>query len=409
MKRSVKRILTTHTGSLPRPEALLVLLSAKENGTLSNLGEFDSAVRAAVKETVAKQVEAGVDVINDGEMSKPGYSTYVKDRLSGFEGQSSPLTGMLADLRDFPEYGARLFSQSPAAALKMPACNGPIRYRDTRDLETDLANLKAAGAGIKAEEIFMSAASPGVISVFLANQHYSTRDAYLGALADAMRTEYEAIYHAGFLLQVDCPDLAMNRHIQFADLKTSDFRKQAAMQVEALNHALGNIPADAVRLHLCWGNYEGPHHRDVAMKDIIDVVLKAKPAGISFEASNPRHEHEWKIWKDVKLPAGKVLIPGVLDSSTNFIEHPELVAERIVRFANVVGRENVIAGSDCGFSTFAGFTVVDPKITWAKLKAMAEGARIASRELWKKVGRAATSKNGGARKSKPTKAPARRK
>ena len=409
MKRSVKRILTTHTGSLPRPEALLALLSAKESGTLSSRSEFDSAVRAAVTETVAKQVEAGVDVINDGEMSKPGYSTYVKDRLSGFEGQSSPLTGMLADLRDFPEYGARLFSQSPAAALKMPACNGPIRYRDTRDLETDLANLKAAGAGIKAEEIFMSAASPGVISVFLANQHYSTRDAYLGALADAMRTEYEAIYHAGFLLQVDCPDLAMNRHIQFADLKTSDFRKQAAMQVEALNHALGNIPADAVRLHLCWGNYEGPHHRDVAMKDIIDVVLKAKPAGISFEASNPRHEHEWKIWKDVKLPAGKVLIPGVLDSSTNFIEHPELVAERIVRFANVVGRENVIAGSDCGFSTFAGFTVVDPKITWAKLKAMAEGARIASRELWKKVGRAAISKSGVSRKSKPTKAPARRK
>ena len=409
MKRSVKRILTTHTGSLPRPEALLALLSAKESGTLSSRSDFDSAVRAAVTETVAKQVEAGVDVINDGEMSKPGYSTYVKDRLSGFEGQSSPLTGMLADLRDFPEYGARLFSQSPAAALKMPACNGPIRYRDTRDLETDIANLKAAGAGIKAEEIFMSAASPGVISVFLANQHYSTRDAYLGALADAMRTEYEAIYHAGFLLQVDCPDLAMNRHIQFADLKTSDFRKQAAMQVEALNHALGNIPADAVRLHLCWGNYEGPHHRDVAMKDIIDVVLKAKPAGISFEASNPRHEHEWKIWKDVKLPAGKVLIPGVLDSSTNFIEHPELVAERIVRFANVVGRENVIAGSDCGFSTFAGFTVVDPKITWAKLKAMAEGARIASRELWKKVGRASTSTSGGARKSKPTKAPARRK
>ena len=409
MKRSVKRILTTHTGSLPRPEALLALLSAKESGTLSSRSDFDSAVRAAVTETVAKQVEAGVDVINDGEMSKPGYSTYVKDRLSGFEGQSSPLTGMLADLRDFPEYGARLFSQSPAAALKMPACNGAIRYRDTRDLETDIANLKAAGAGIKAEEIFMSAASPGVISVFLANQHYSTRDAYLGALADAMRTEYEAIYHAGFLLQVDCPDLAMNRHIQFADLKTSDFRKQAAMQVEALNHALANIPADAVRLHLCWGNYEGPHHRDIAMKDIVDVVLKAKPAGISFEASNPRHEHEWKIWKDVKLPAGKVLIPGVLDSSTNFIEHPELVAERIVRFANVVGRENVIAGTDCGFSTFAGFTVVDPKITWAKLKAMADGARIASRELWKKVSHpASASKRGASRKLKPAKSQARR-
>ncbi len=410
MKRSTRKILTTHTGSLPRPAGLLSLLSAKEAGTLANRADFDAAVRDAVAETVRKQVEAGVDVINDGEMSKVGYSTYVKDRLSGFEGQSTPLTGMLADIKDFPEYGARLFSQSPAAALKMPACNGPIQYRDTRDLELDIANLKAATAGIKAEEVFMSAASPGVISVFLANNHYPTREAYLGALADAMKTEYEAIHRAGFLLQVDCPDLAMNRHIQFADLKTSEFRKQATMQIEALNHALANIPADAVRLHLCWGNYEGPHHRDIAMKDIVDIVLKAKPAGISFEASNPRHEHEWKIWKDIKLPAGKVLIPGVLDSSTNFIEHPELVAERIVRFASVVGRENVIAGSDCGFSTFAGFTAVDPNITWAKLKAMADGARIASRELWKKTTRPAPARKSAPRRiAKPAKSKAGRK
>lgn len=398
MKRSVRRILTTHTGSLPRPEGLLALITAKESGNLAGDADFDGSVREAVGETIRKQLEAGVDVVNDGEMSKPGYSTYVKDRLSGFEGESTPLTGMLADMRDFPEYGARLFSQSPAALLKMPACNGPIRYRDTRDLETDLANLKAATAGVKAEEVFMSAASPGVIAVFLANQHYPTREAYLGALADAMRTEYEAIHRAGFLLQVDCPDLAMNRHIQFADLTTAQFRKQAAMQVEALNHALANIPAEAVRLHLCWGNYEGPHHRDIAMRDIADVVLKAKPAGISFEASNPRHEHEWKIWKDIKLPAGKVLIPGVLDSSTNFIEHPELVAERIVRFANVVGRENVIAGTDCGFSTFAGFTAVEPKITWAKLASMAEGARIASRELWKKTSRPSPARKTAARR-----------
>lgn len=408
MKRSVKRILTTHTGSLPRPEGLLALLSAKEAGALANRAEFDSAVRDAVAETVRRQLEAGVDVINDGEMSKVGYSTYVKDRLSGFGGESNALTGMLADIKDFPEYGARLFSQSPVAAMKMPACNGEIRYRDERDLELDIANLKAATARTKAEEVFMSAASPGVISVFLTNHHYKTREAYLGALADAMRTEYEAIYRAGFLLQVDCPDLAMNRHIQFADLKTSEFRKQAAMQIEALNHALANVPADAARLHLCWGNYEGPHHRDIAIRDIIDIVLKAKPAGISFEASNPRHEHEWKVWKDIKLPAGKVLIPGVLDSSTNFIEHPELVAERIVRFANVVGRENVIAGSDCGFSTFAGFTVVDPKITWAKLKAMADGARIASRELWKKVTRPAPARKSAPRRiAKPAKSKAR--
>jgi 5-methyltetrahydropteroyltriglutamate--homocysteine methyltransferase len=408
MKRSVRRILTTHTGSLPRPDGLLALITAKESGNLAGDADFDGSVREAVGETIRKQLEARVDVVNDGEMSKPGYSTYVKDRLSGFEGESTPLTGMLADIRDFPEYASRLFAQSPAALLKMPACNGPIQYRDTRDLEMDLANLKAATAGVKAEEVFMSAASPGVISVFLANQHYATREAYLGALADAMRTEYEAIHRAGFLLQVDCPDLAMNRHIQFADLTTKEFRKQAAMQIEALNHALANIPADAVRLHLCWGNYEGPHHRDIAMRDIADVVLKAKPAGISFEASNPRHEHEWKIWKDIKLPAGKVLIPGVLDSSTNFIEHPELVAERIVRFANVVGRENVIAGTDCGFSTFAGFTAVEPKITWAKLAAMAEGARIASRELWKKPSRPAPARKPLAKPvAKPAKAKAR--
>ena len=403
MKRSTRRILTTHTGSLPRPDGLLALITAKESGTLPAGADFDGAVREAVADTIRRQADAGVDVINDGEMSKVGYSTYVKDRLSGFEGESTPLTGMLADIRDFPEYAQRLFAQSPTALMKMPACNGPIRYRDTRDLETDLANLKAATADAKAEEVFMSAASPGVISVFLANQHYATRDAYLGALADAMRTEYEAIHRAGFLLQLDCPDLAMNRHIQFADLTTAQFRKQAAAQVEALNHALANIPADAVRMHLCWGNYEGPHHRDIPMRDIVDVVLKAKPAAISFEASNPRHEHEWKIWNDVKLPAGKVLIPGVLDSSTNFIEHPELVAERITRFANVVGRENVIAGTDCGFSTFAGFTAVEPKITWAKLAAMAEGARIASRELWKKSTKRAPVRKPIDKRAKSTK------
>jgi 5-methyltetrahydropteroyltriglutamate--homocysteine methyltransferase len=415
MKRSIRRILTTHTGSLPRPDSLLSLIVAKESGTLAADADFDGAVRDAVRETVRKQVEAGVDVINDGEMSKVGYSTYVKDRLTGFEGESTPLTGMLADIRDYPEYASRLFSQSSAATMmKMPACNGEIRYRDTRELETDLANLKAATADVKAEEVFMSAASPGVISVFLANQHYATRDAYLAALADAMRTEYEAIHRAGFLLQVDCPDLAMNRHIQFADLTTAQFRKQAAAQVEALNHALANVPADAVRMHLCWGNYEGPHHRDIPMRDIVDVVLKAKPAAISFEASNPRHEHEWKIWKEVKLPAGKMLIPGVLDSSTNFIEHPELVAERITRFANVVGRENVIAGTDCGFSTFAGFTAVEPKITWAKLAAMAEGARLASRELWKKSIKSAQARKPAAKrpaksaKSTKTKARGRR-
>jgi 5-methyltetrahydropteroyltriglutamate--homocysteine methyltransferase len=390
MKRSTKRILTTHTGSLPRPDDLLALISAKEAGELRDRAAFDAAVRTAVAETVRKQVEAGIDVINDGEMSKPGYSTYVKDRLSGFGGESVGLGGgnRLADLQDFPEYAARLFpTKSPSSIVKAPACSGPVAYRDTHDLEVDIENLKTAAAGAKAEEVFMSAASPGVISLFLPDRHYGTHEAYLSALADAMKIEYEAIYRAGLLLQVDCPDLAMGRHIQFASLTVPEFRKKAALHVEALNYALAGVPAEAVRLHLCWGNYEGPHHRDVALKDIVNMVLKAKAAAISFEASNPRHEHEWKVWQHVKLPSGKVLIPGVLDSSTNFIEHPELVAERIVRFAKVAGRENVIAGTDCGFSTFAGFMTVDPKITWAKLKAMAEGARIASRELWRKAAR----------------------
>ena len=377
MKRSIKRILTTHTGSLPRPEGLLRMLVAKEAGESFDRASFDNSVREAVAEVIRKQVDAGVDVINDGEMSKPGYSTYVKDRLSGFEGENPGiLAGSLGDIKDFPEFGARMFAQSPVANMKMPACDGAIRYRDTSDLETDIANLKQAASKVKAQELFMSAASPGVISVFLPNQHYKSDDEYLAALADAMKTEYDAIYRAGLLLQIDCPDLAMNRHIQFADRTTADFRKSAAMHVEALNHALSDVPADAARLHLCWGNYEGPHHRDIPLKDIVSIVLKAKPSGISFEASNPRHEHEWKVWGDIKLPAGKVLIPGVLDSSTNFIEHPELVAQRLRHFVDAVGHERVIAGTDCGFSTFAGFGVIDPDIAWAKLAALKQGATL---------------------------------
>ncbi len=410
MKRSIKRILTTHTGSLPRPDGLLALMAAKEAGELGDRAAFDSSVRSAVTEIVRKQVAAGVDVINDGEMSKPGYSTYIKDRLSGFEGESGGLRSRarLLDLRDFPEYAARMFTMTTTTSLKTPACNGAIAYRNTRDLELDIENLKAAVEGVKAEEVFMSAASPGVVSLFLPDQHYGSHEAYLAAIADAMKTEYDAIHRAGFLLQVDCPDLAMGRHIQFGDLSLSEFRKKAALHVEALNHALADIPADAARIHLCWGNYEGPHHRDVELSDIVTIVLKAKPAGISFEASNPRHEHEWKVWQGARLPAGKVLIPGVLDSSTNFIEHPELVAERIVRFATVAGRENVIAGSDCGFATFAGSSLVDPRIAWAKLKTMAEGARIASRELWRKTPRSAPSRKGAVRgKSRAPKARAR--
>jgi 5-methyltetrahydropteroyltriglutamate--homocysteine methyltransferase len=410
MKRSTRRILTTHTGSLPRPQDLLAIMTAKEAGEPYDREALNTSIRSAVAAIVLRQAEAGVDVVNDGEMSKPGYSNYVKDRMTGFGGDSVGLGSrapQLGDLRDFPEYAARLFP-SVSSILKTPACIGPISYQDTRDLNIDITNLKEAALHKKAEEVFMSAASPGVISLFLPDRHYGSHEAYLAALADAMKTEYQAIHHAGFLLQVDCPDLAMGRHIQFNDLSVPQFRKKAALHVEALNHALAGIPAESVRLHLCWGNYEGPHHRDVPLKDIIDVVLKANVAAISFEGSNPRHEHEWRVWEDVRL-GGKALIPGVLDSSCNFIEHPDLIAERIVRLARLVGRENVIAGSDCGFSTFAGFVVVDPSITWAKLKAMADGARRASRELWRKVTRAAAPRRPVKRtKNKSSKSRGRR-
>ncbi|HXZ89038.1 MAG TPA: cobalamin-independent methionine synthase II family protein [Candidatus Binataceae bacterium] len=383
MKRSSERILTTHTGSLPRPDDLLPLIKAMESGKAADAAAFDVRVRSAVAEIVRKQVELGVDIVNDGEAGKPSYATYVKDRLSGFEGEAPPdlLLG-IADLNDYPEYGERFRSQRAVSDLKRPACNGPVTYRNRKAVEKELDNLKAAVALAKPAEAFMSAASPGVISIFLPNTYYKTHEAYLGALADAMKTEYEAIHQAGIILQVDCPDLAMGRHIQFPNATLAEFRKNIERHVEALNHALANIPADRVRIHLCWGNYEGPHHRDVPLRDIIDIVFKVRAAGISYEAANPRHEHEWAVFKDVELPDGKLLIPGVIDSTNNFIEHPELIAQRICNVANQVGRENVIAGSDCGFATVAGFSAVDPKITWAKFQAMAEGARIASQRLW---------------------------
>jgi len=376
MKRSTDRILTTHTGSLPRPDDLVTMLYAKDKGELQDQAAFEKHVSDAVVEVVQKQVECGVDVVNDGEAGKIGYSTYVKDRLTGFDGQAGPLRA--ADMLDFPEYARR----TSRVLAKRPACTGPITYKDKDALQRELACFKAALQSVNPEEAFMSAASPGVISLFLKNEYYPNHQAYLEALADAMREEYHAIYAAGLLLQIDCPDLAMGRHIQFADASVEEFRKMAELHIEALNYALAGIPSERMRLHLCWGNYEGPHHRDIPLRDIIDVVLRARPSGLSFEAANPRHAHEWKVFQEFTLPADKVLIPGVLDSTTNYIEHPELVAERICRFAEVVGRENVIAGTDCGFATFAGLSDVDPKITWAKLQAMAEGARIASQQLW---------------------------
>jgi 5-methyltetrahydropteroyltriglutamate--homocysteine methyltransferase len=383
MKRSSERILTTHTGSLPRPDDLADMLFAKESGELGDRAAFDARVRSAVAEVVRKQAELGVDIVNDGEMGKIGYSTYVKDRLSGFGDEAAKRASLsAADMAEFPEFTQRAFLGRKVPPMKRPSCNAPISYRNRDELARDLDNFKAALAGVDASEGFLSAASPGVIAQFLGNTYYPTHEAYIAALADAMKVEYDAIHHAGFLLQVDCPDLAMSRHIQFARSSTAEFRKVAELHVEALNHALRDVPPERARLHLCWGNYEGPHHHDIALADIIDIVLKARPMAISYEASNPRHEHEFKVFKDLKLPAGRILIPGVIDSTTNFIEHPEVVAMRICNLAGVVGRENVIAGTDCGFATFAGFSRVVTSITWAKFRAMADGAQIASRELW---------------------------
>ena len=381
MKRSTERFLTTHTGSLPRPEDLIRTMFAKEEGVPVDGAALARRIRAAVAETVARQVAAGVDIVNDGEMSKPSYATYIKDRLDGFGGTSHPL--QYQDLVDFPELARRVFGDPGRARRKTPGCNGPIAVRDAGAAASDAGNLAAALGAVTAEEGFLTAASPGLISLFFHNGHYPSHEAYLFAIAEAMRGEYETVAKSGFILQLDCPDLAMGRHIQYAGLSTAEFRQRAHLHIEALNHAVAGIPPERMRLHLCWGNYEGPHHCDVPLKDIIDVVFAARPAGLSFEAANPRHAHEWTVFETVKLPEGKVLIPGVLESKTNFIEHPELIAQRIGRYAALVGRENVIAGSDCGYGTWVGQAAVDPAVVWAKLAAMAEGARLATREFWR--------------------------
>jgi 5-methyltetrahydropteroyltriglutamate--homocysteine methyltransferase len=380
MKRSTERFLTTHTGSLPRPDDLIRMMYAKEEGVPVDAQALAARVRAAVEEVVGKQAEAGIDVVNDGEMSKPSYATYVKDRLNGFGGTGN--TFVYQDLADFPNLAKRVFGDPGRSRRRTPACNAAISVREPRAAEEDAANLKAAVGKVTAAEAFMSAASPGVVSLFFRNDHYKSQEDYLFAIAEAMRHEYETVAKAGIMLQIDCPDLAMGRHIQYANLGLDEFRQRARLHVEALNHALANIAAERLRIHLCWGNYEGPHHCDVPLADIIDVVLLARPDGISFEAANPRHAHEWTLFERVKLPDGKVLIPGVIESKSNFIEHPELVAQRIARYANLVGRENVIAGSDCGYGTWVGQAAVDPDVVWAKFAAMAEGARLASRMFW---------------------------
>jgi 5-methyltetrahydropteroyltriglutamate--homocysteine methyltransferase len=380
LHRSTARFLTTHTGSLPRPDDLIRIMFAKEEGLPIERAALEARIRSAVAEVVRKQAEAGIDVVDDGEVSKPSYATYPKDRLDGFEGTSQTL--QYQDLVDFPGMARRVFGDPGRARRKTPACTGPITLRDARAGQVDTDNLRAALGRVEAVEGFLTAASPGVISLFFRNDYYPSHEAYLFAIAEAMRAEYETVAKAGFVLQVDCPDLAMGRHIQFAGLGLQEFRAMARLHVQALNHALANIPPDRLRLHLCWGNYEGPHHYDVPLADIIDVVFDARPDGISFEAANPRHAHEWKVFERVTLPEGKVIIPGLIDSTTNFIEHPELVAERIGRYARLVGRENVIAGTDCGFGTWVGQAAVDPDIVWAKLASLAHGARLASREFW---------------------------
>jgi 5-methyltetrahydropteroyltriglutamate--homocysteine methyltransferase len=354
-------------------------LRLREERRLPDGPGFEEAVREAVADIVRRQTAIGLDVVNDGEQGRSQYATYVKERLTGFEGERVPRVRASRDLADFPGYRA---THQTSAGMPQPACTGPIAWRDREAIQADIARLQAAADGPRPAEVFMTAPSPGVIAHFLPNAYYPDDEAYLYALADAMKEEYRAIVGAGLVLQVDCPDLAMSRNYQYADLTREEFRQRVALHVRVIDHALAGLPADRLRLHLCWGNYEGPHHQDVPLREIVDLVLGARPAAISFEGANPRHAHEWKVWSEVRLPDDKVIVPGVLDTTTNFIEHPELIAQRLARYAGVVGRERVIAGTDCGFGTSAWGRKVDAKIAWAKLQAMVEGARLASAALW---------------------------
>lgn len=380
MKLSTSRILTTHVGSLPRTGPITDLLIRKEKDEPYDQAEFDKAMHDAVVDVVKKQAATGIDVVSDGETSKIGYATYIKDRLAGFGGENQAKPHL--DLRDHPDLRKRMVAFTGPQTFKRLCCVGPISITDHEAVHQDIANFRDALQQVKVADAFMNAASPGIVSSFQPNQYYPSHDAYIEAIAAVMQEEYEAIHAAGFLLQVDCPDLAMSRHTGFQDLSEAQFLQRAEQQVEMLNHALRNIPATSIRMHICWGNYEGPHDYDIALEKIMRVVLKAKPQAISFEASNPRHAHEWKVWRDAKIPDDKVLMPGVIDSSTNFVEHPELVAQRIERFAEIVGRERVLASSDCGFGTFAGYGKVDPDIAYKKLKSLVDGAAIATRRLW---------------------------
>ena len=375
------KILTSHVGSLPRTQDVVDFIFARENGESYDQAAFDNCMSSACNETVRRQVEAGVDIVSDGETSKISYATYVKDRYTGFSGDSP--RNAPADLKQFPSFLERLANSGGTPQYARPMCTGEVTSKGQGELQADIDNLKAGMAAHGATRGFMNAASPGVISLFLQNQHYATREAYLAALADAMKEEYETIVGAGLDLQLDCPDLALSRHMLFADLSDDEFVKIAAMHVEALNHALRDIDPARVRVHICWGNYEGPHVCDIDMDKVFTTLMNTRAHYVLFETSNPRHAHEWTVFRDraSEIPDDKVLVPGVVDTTTNFVEHPELVAERIARFVGIVGAERVIAGSDCGFGTFAGFGAVDPEIAYAKLTSLAEGAALASSRL----------------------------
>ena len=379
MKTSDQRILTTHVGSLPRPAAVVEGLYRHERGEAMDDAAFAATVRESAAAIVARQHAIGIDVPSDGETSKVGYATYIQDRLSGFGGDNE--RKVARDLRDYPDFRKKMAAIAGTQEFKRSSCIGPVEVVNREPLTTDIANMRAAVVAAGVEEAFMNAASPGVVTAFQPNQYYATHDAYVDAVAEAMRSEYEEIVAAGFVLQVDCPDLAMARHTGFQDLTETEFLERTEQHVDALNRALRNIPAESVRMHVCWGNYEGPHDFDIDLEKILPIVLRAKPQAIQFEAANPRHEHEWKVWGAADLD-GKVLIPGVLDSCSNYVEHPELIAQRLERFAAIVGRERVIAGTDCGFGTFAGIGKMDPEISYKKLGALVEGAAIASRRLW---------------------------
>jgi len=380
MRTSTERILTTHVGSLPRSQAVTDVLFGREHGTIQDAAAAARVIADATEEVVKKQVAAGIDVVSDGEMSKISYATYVADRFTGFEGDTPRDPGQ--DLVEFPRLLEKLAKLGSTAKYRRPRCVGEIRTKTLEPLQEDLRNFSRGVAAGKPADAFLNAASPGVIALFQPNDFYKNPDDYLEAVAEALRIEYEAIVAAGFLVQIDAPDLGMGRHTMYRKASVAEYLARATLHVEVLNRALRNIPASRLRMHCCWGNYEGPHHHDIPMRDLLPVLLKAKPQALLFEAANPRHAHEWTVFRDAPLPEDKILIPGVLSSTTNYVEHPELVAERLLKFADIVGRERVMAGSDCGFSTFAGFGAVDPDIVYMKLAAMAEGARLASARLW---------------------------